>query len=87
MKTTQNIDDDSKDYLQSRNAPANVTLKSRFRPIVGLWKGKSTDNSELMTVSRRSESQLTNFVKWSWLRFLFLVSPDDISTPPLLTGH
>jgi hypothetical protein len=73
MKTMEPVNDESKFYLRSKNADGNVTIKRILRPIVNLWKGKSTDNSELTTVSRHSDSQLTSWIKSSGLRYLFLV--------------
>jgi hypothetical protein len=88
MKTTENVDDGSKDFLQSGNPDGNVRLKPLMRRIVGLWKGKSTDNSELTTVSRHSDSYLTHLIKWSPLKNLFLVRVPStlMSTPPPLTS-
>jgi hypothetical protein len=73
MRGTQHVNDGSKDFLQSGNPEGNVRLKPFLRRVVSLWKGKSTDNSELTTISRHADSSLTGLIKWSPLRYLFLV--------------
>jgi hypothetical protein len=68
IKSSQHISDCSEDFLES------IIPRGAVRP----QKGKTRDNPELVTISKHADSLLTNLLKLSPLKLLFIVRRKNV---------